>query len=131
MPIPEEKIVAMLAYEAFLRRASRVNLPFMLKGSYVTRQYFMNPEERIPNDLDWVYLHPIAHIEEARSIFDDWVIKVTEMYERDGVQFQSFKENAFWRMLDYAMADDFPTINTDLKCWVDREEFDWFGSTLR
>ncbi|MFC5537338.1 nucleotidyl transferase AbiEii/AbiGii toxin family protein [Rhodocytophaga aerolata] len=117
----------MLAYEAFLRRASQVNLPFMLKGSYVTRQYFVNPIERIPNDLDWVYLHSIADIEKARSLFDSWVIQVTETYERDGVEFQSFKENAFWRMLDYAMADDFPTINTDLKCWVDGEEFDWFG----
>src|SRR4028118_2026916 len=98
MQIPEGKIIAMLAYEAFLRRASEVDLPFMLKGSYVTRQYFADPTERIPNDLDWVYLHPLSDAEEARKVFDHWVTQVTETYERDGVQFQSFRENAFWRM---------------------------------
>lgn len=45
----------------------------------------------------------------------------------DGVRFRSFRENAFWRMLDYAMGDDFPTTNTDLVCWVDEQEFDRFS----
>lgn len=117
----------MIAYEGFIRRASEVNFPFMLKGSYVTRQYFANPTDRLPNDLDWVYLHTLTNVEDARKTFDEWVIQVTETYEKDGIRFQSFKENAFWRMIDYAMADDFPTINTDLKCWVDEEEFDWFA----
>ncbi len=117
----------MLAYEAFIRRASEVNLPFMLKGSYVTRQYFPNPHDRLPNDLDWVYLPFLTDIDDARSKFNDWVIQVTDAYQTDGTRFLSFKQNAFWRMIDYAMADDFPTVNTDLTCWVDNEKFDWFS----
>src|SRR4051812_43337845 len=108
MKLPEEKIMQMIAYEAFIRRASELNLPFMLKGSYVTRQYFPNPNDRIPNDLDWVYLQSLQDVEDARRKFDNWVIQVTETSQKDGVRFQSFKENAFWRMIDYAMADDFP-----------------------
>jgi hypothetical protein len=39
---------------------------------------------------------------------------VTELDLDDGVMFRSFRENAFWRYIDYAMADDFPTVNTDI-----------------
>lgn len=51
----------------------------------------------------------------------EWVIKVTETQKDDGVKFRSFTENQFWRMIDYAMSDDFPTVNTDILCWVDGE----------
>jgi hypothetical protein len=117
----------LLAYEAFIRRASELALPFMLKGSYVTRQYFADPSLRIPHDLDWVYLYPIESAEEAERIFTKWATTATELAAADGVRFRSFRENAFWRILDYAMADDFPTTNTDLVCWVDGEQFDWFS----
>lgn len=116
----------LIAYEAFIRRAAEVDMPFMLKGSYITRQYFPNPQDRIPRDLDWLYLHPIDNVEESRAIFNDWATKVTEHFIDDGVKFRSFRENAFWRMIDYAMADDFPTVNTDLMCWVDGQEFEYF-----
>lgn len=108
----------MLAYEAFIRRAAELDLPFMLKGSYVTRQYFQDPADRIPNDLDWVYLPALNDTQETVRKLDDWMTKVTEMFANDGVRFRSFTENAFWRMIDYAMAGDFPTTSTDLKCWI-------------
>lgn len=117
----------LIAYEAFIRRATEIGMPFMLKGSYVTRQYFSNPQDRIPGDLDWLYLNPIDNVEESRKIFDDWATKVTEYFIDDGVKFRSFRENAFWRRIDYAMADDFPTINTDLVCWIDGQEFNYFS----
>src|SRR5687767_5705880 len=119
MNISAEKRSAIIAYEAFIRRAAALDLPFMLKGSYVTRQYFSDPEDRIPNDLDWVYLNRLEYKDDATGAFDEWMIMISEMYENDGVHFRSFRENKFWRMIDYAMADDFPTVNTDLDCWVD------------
>jgi len=122
MKISEEKRNAIIAYEGFLRRASNLYHPFMLKGSFVTHQYFPNPEDRIPNDLDWLYLNPLnKNIKDVSKVLDEWMIEVSEMHENDGVDFTSFRENAFWRKIDYAMRDDFPTVNTDLDCWVDGE----------
>ncbi|MGL4597711.1 MAG: nucleotidyl transferase AbiEii/AbiGii toxin family protein [Bacteroidia bacterium] len=118
----EYKRLEMKAYEAFIRRASQINLPFMLKGSYVTRQYFSNPNDRIPADLDWVYLGTIKDESTARKNFNEWVTLITESEVDDGVTYRSFKENEFWRRIDYAMSDDFPTVNTDLECWVDGEK---------
>jgi len=122
MIIPQQKLKEMLAYEAFIRRAALLDMPFMLKGSYITRQYFQNPTDRIPADLDWVYLEKISDPDDARIPFGQWVTDITEMKIDDGVVFRSFEENAFWRMIDYAMDDDFPTVSTDIKCWVDGEE---------
>ncbi|MGI4870489.1 MAG: nucleotidyl transferase AbiEii/AbiGii toxin family protein [Janthinobacterium lividum] len=117
MDLFDEHYLGMLAAEAFIRRAAALNLPFMLKGSYVTRQYFANPLDREPQDLDWVYVGGRLGSEaEARALFDEWVIRVTEHFEPDGAVFDNFRKNAFWRGIDYAMADDFPTVNTDLIC---------------
>jgi hypothetical protein len=123
----DQQALEMIAYEAFIRRASELGLPFMLKGSYVTRQYFPDPALRTPHDLDWVYLHPIGSAEDAERIFTEWATWATTLVAHDGVRFRDFRENAFWRILDYAMADDFPTTNTDLVCWVDEELFDSFS----
>jgi hypothetical protein len=120
----ESKNIEMIAYEGFIRRACRLNMPFMLKGSYITRQYFDNPEDRIPNDLDWVYIDKIGATEIAERTFTEWTTRITEMDLDDGVKFRSFKDNEFWRMIDYAMSEDFPTVNTDLICWVDGEKCD-------
>jgi hypothetical protein len=119
MNISEEKRNEIIVYEGFLRRASSLPLPFLLKGSFVTRQYFSNPGDRIPNDLDWLYMNPLTGKDETAKALDEWMIQVTETVENDGVQFKSFRENAFWRMIDYAMDDDFPTVNTDLACSLD------------
>lgn len=120
MNIYDEAIRAeIIVYEGLLRRAASLDLPFMLKGSYVTRQYFPNPEDRIPGDIDWLYLNPLNSKEDAVKALDEWMIAVTEAFEMDGVHFRSFRENAFWRMIDYAMDDDFPTVNTDLDASLD------------
>lgn len=121
----KDKKTEMIACEGFIRRAAAINMPFMLKGSYITRQYFKNPEDRIPNDLDWVYLQRITSVNESKEIFDGWATVVTEYdaaHAIDGVLFCSFSENAFWRQIDYAMDDDFPTVNTDLAYLIDESE---------
>ena len=122
MEIPPQKTIEMLAYEAFIRRAALVAAPFMLKGSYVTRQYFKNSKVRVPADMDWVYLHRLTTVEEAADIFDAWATQITEMDLDDGVKFRSFKEEAYWKMIEYAMSEDFPTVTNWLKCWVDGVE---------
>lgn len=114
----------MTAHEAFIRRAAQINAPFMLKGSYVTRQYFQNPFDRLAVDLDYLYMDHLDDPETANKVFSDWVIAITEMEMKDEVTFRSFRENAFWRSIDYAMADDFPTVNTDLLCTVDGKEIE-------
>lgn len=108
----------MLAQEAFIRRAAAVGGPFMLKGSFVTRQYIANPAQRIPQDLDWVCLTPAQSEKQMRALLDAWATAVTEQPATDGFLLQSFRENTFWRMMDYAMSDDFPTVNTDIGVWL-------------
>jgi len=110
-----------IAHEGFIRRASELDMPFMLKGSYISRQYFPEGVARYPADLDWVYLHYLEDPVLASAKFDEWMIAVTELELNDGVKFQSFREDQFWRMMDYSMADDFPTVNTDIVCQVDGE----------
>lgn len=122
MLISDQQHPEMRVCEAFLRRAAGLESPFMLKGSYVTRQYFANPADRVPNDLDWLYLDHLPDPAQARQVFNDWVTQVTEQQLDDGVRFRSFRENAFWRLMDYAMDDDFPTANTDLGYWLDDAE---------
>ena len=108
----------MLAQEAFIRRAAAVGGPFMLKGSFVTRQYMAQPAQRIPQDLDWVCLTPAQSEEQMRALLNDWATAVTEQPATDGFTLQRFRENTFWRMMDYAMSDDFPTVNTDIGVWL-------------
>ena len=43
--------------EAFMKRASELDMPFMVKGSIITRQYFPNPEMRKVADLDLSLIH--------------------------------------------------------------------------
>jgi hypothetical protein len=127
MNLTEEEHLQMRAHEAFIRRAAEIDFPFMLKGSYITRQYMANPFDRYANDLDWVGMETFLDLEDAKSRLDNWVIAVTELFVNDGVKFQSFKENAFWRGVEYAMADDFPTVNTDIMCWVNGKPFSDFS----
>lgn len=104
----------LVVLEAFLRRAALVNQPFVLKGSLLTRQYLSDRTLREVDDVDFLYAGKITDAEQAREIFTAWLIQVTELDLDDGVMFRSFRENAFWRYIDYAMADDFPTVNTDI-----------------
>jgi Nucleotidyl transferase AbiEii toxin, Type IV TA system len=104
----------LVVLEALLRRIALVNEPFVLKGSLLTRQYLEDPGIRYVEDIDFLYLGKIKDTNHANETFTNWMIQVTEMDLNDGIKFTSFRENAFWRYIDYAMADDFPTINTDL-----------------
>lgn len=117
----------LVVLEALLRRISLVNMPFVLKGSLLTRQYLEDPDIRFVNDIDFLYLGKISDAQEANEIFTNWMIQVTEMDLNDGIQFRSFRENAFWASIDYAMADDFPTVYTELDYWFtdDPEEERW------
>lgn len=112
----------MIAYEAFLRRAAVSELPFMLKGSFITRQYFPEHINRLTNDLDWVCLKPLTDIDIAKEWLNSWIIAITDQERNDGVRFKSFSENPVWEFLDYAMHDDFPTVSADIVCWVDGEQ---------
>ncbi|MBK5145661.1 hypothetical protein I2494_18465 [Budviciaceae bacterium BWR-B9] len=129
--IHRHSVLELFAFEAFARRAAQVNQPFMLKGSLITRQY-LGPQElessqRQVADLDWVYIVPVDtnNVNHIRVTLDNWLLAVTETHIDDGVRFRSFSENRFWRMIDYAMDDDFPTVNTDLLMWIGDEEFEF------
>ncbi|WP_044640069.1 nucleotidyl transferase AbiEii/AbiGii toxin family protein [Risungbinella massiliensis] len=112
----------LVALEALLRRASLVNMPFLLKGSLVTRQYFSDPTIRDAEDIDFLYLNKIHNVDQAYNTFTDWMIQITEMDLNDGIKFRSFRENSFWRYIDYAMAEDFPTVNTDIEYYFTDDE---------
>ncbi|WP_017813893.1 nucleotidyl transferase AbiEii/AbiGii toxin family protein [Paenibacillus shenyangensis] len=123
------EIRQLLAVEGLLRRAALVDMPFILKGSLLTRQYLSNRDIRNVEDIDFLYAGKIEQAEQASRIFTDWMIQVTELDLNDGVTFRSFRENAFWRSIDYAMVDDFPTVNTDIAYSLteEREEGDWYN----
>ncbi len=119
LDIPEKNAVRIAVEEGFLRRAALVGGPFVLKGSYATRQFIHDGWRRIPGDLDWV---GTGELNEAE--LNHWIMAVTETGLDDGIHFRSFKENAFWRMIDYAMDDDFPTVNTDILAWVGESQYE-------
>lgn len=100
--------------ESFLRRAAVVNHPFMLKGSLLTRQYFEVPSMRLANDLDFVLLGKHKDSDELHQYLTDWVDMVLSVQLGDGIQFQAFSPNVYWSRIDYAMDEDFPTVNTTL-----------------
>ena len=116
------KTKTLIAIEGLLRNASFIDAPFMAKGSIITRQFFPEISMRHVQDLDWVYLEKIDDMALAGNIFSNWLIEVTERNEDPRVWFRSFRDNNFWRMIDYAMDDDFPTTNTDLYCIIDDKE---------
>lgn len=120
----ENEHLVFLAYEALLRRTAELRVPAMLKGSFVSRQYMPDPQLRRTADLDWVYMGFFDEVKSIRKHLDNWMIQATELQMDDGVQFTSFRANQFWRMIDYAMADDFPTVNTDLRCTLNGEDVD-------
>ena len=125
--ITDTNYLYLLAFEGFLRRASQVEGKFILKGSLLTRQCIGDKNQRMARDLDFVYGEYIDSENEASNLFSNWVTKVTETEVDDGIYFRSFKENDFWRGIDYAMHDDFPTTNTDLYCLVNGQVIEAMG----
>ncbi|WP_395317797.1 nucleotidyl transferase AbiEii/AbiGii toxin family protein [Variovorax sp. UC74_104] len=111
-----EQARELVLLEGFMRRAAWVGGPFMLKGSLVTRQYLSGPgqdNERLSRDIDWVCTEPFDRERSARQL-NTWAQSVTTVHLDDGLHFRPFIDNAFWRMIDYAMDDDFPTVSTDI-----------------
>jgi Nucleotidyl transferase AbiEii toxin, Type IV TA system len=100
-----------IAQEAFIKRAAIIDMPFALKGSFLTRQYFDNPNDRIPSDLDWIYLEQINESSVADEIFHNWLTQVTQLDMDDEIKFDT-EENWDLIGIDYAMGEDFPTLNT-------------------
>lgn len=119
MPLSNQSnLVKQAVEEGLIRRIAELRLPMMLKGSYISRQYLSEQYRpyRIPADLDWFGLKPLD-----QEMVNKWMIAATnhQLYTgNDGLYFRDFRENCFWRMIDYAMADDFPTINTDLLVYL-------------
>ncbi|MGV3597016.1 MAG: nucleotidyl transferase AbiEii/AbiGii toxin family protein [Bacteroidota bacterium] len=107
----------LVASEAFLRRASTFEHPFVLKGSLLTRQFVAADFERYVEDIDWVYPLPLKSAREAEEVFGNWINKVTKIDVEDRIEFElvelSIAEEA-WSLSDYACMDDFPTIKTYL-----------------
>lgn len=107
-----------LACEAFLCRAAMFEHPFVLKGSFATKQYFENAIGRTPNDIDWLYTLPFEYIYDAESIFTDWIDTIINTKVNDGVIFKERKKNHFSWTGDYVGDEDFPTAGIDLECSV-------------
>jgi len=123
-PITDYRELLIIATEGFIRRAVATGKPFMLKGSYLTRQYYKDPSMRLPADLDWVYLTPIHSEREAEKIFDTWLQQVLHMDQAaaEGVKQLSIAHEKApwgWGLLEYSIRQDFPTVNTDLSFTVD------------
>ncbi len=116
--LSETRLLELIAQEAFIRRVASLDFPFMLKGSHVTRQYFPNLQMRLPADLDYVMLPYKEDCRVAENSLNKWAEAVTTAYAYDGVTFTPFSQNPFWRNVDYAMSEDFPTTNTDLTCTI-------------
>ncbi len=119
--ITDKEYIELLIFEGFLRRASQIQSKFLLKGSLLTRQYFADKEARRVDDLDFLCVENLKDKEEAANFFSNWVTRVTELSGNDEIRFRSFRENDFWRRIDYAMNDDFPTVNTDLLVHINNQ----------
>ena len=81
---------------------------------------FPRPAQRLFADLDFVLQPHYDDIHAATRLLSQWMQAVTTLYySDDGVTFAPFAENTFWRNVDYAMSDDFHTVNTDFECRAD------------
>ena len=81
--------------------------------------------QRLFADLDFVLQPHYDDPHAAAALLTQWMQAVTTLhYPDDGVQFVPFAENVFWDNVDYAMADDFPTVNTDFDCRIEGWECD-------
>lgn len=102
----------LFALEALLKRISLVPMPFVLKGSLLTRQYLEDKEVRDAQDIDFLYAGKVYDEEEAYKIFSEWLNKAIKMDLNDDVVFEFDEDD--WDDVNYGMADDFPTTNTDI-----------------
>lgn len=113
-----------LAYEGLIRRFaySYRYFPFMLKGSFLTRQYFPPHIQRILIDLDWICLKPLADTNRVQSHLNEWMHYLTTVQLDDGIRYQHFAVDSYWWELDYVMSEDFPTVCTAFDAWVNDQK---------
>ena len=118
-----DELYNMMAGDAFIRRMSVSGFDVMPKGSFITRQYFRQLQDRLPKDLDMVFMHHIETPQRAEQLFDAWLKYITTInYVDDGVKFVVFDRKQPWEDLDYSMsqAQDFYTVNTqEVSCVID------------
>ena len=116
--------ITQMAYEGLIRRSAQNGryFPFMLKGSFLTRQYFPSHIERKPQDLDWVCLNHLVNRDDAKDHLKEWIHYLTTVELNDGIRYTSFSKDNFWWELDYVMSEDFPTVSTNLSAWVNGQE---------
>ncbi|WP_332605885.1 nucleotidyl transferase AbiEii/AbiGii toxin family protein [Acinetobacter sp. ESBL14] len=113
----------MMAYEGLIRRfaLSHTYFPFVLKGSFLTRQYFPKHIHRKPIDLDWVCLKPLLDKRGVQAHLNDWMHYLTTVQLDDGIRYDVFPIDSYWWELDYVMSEDFPTVSTAFHAWVNEQ----------
>lgn len=112
------------ACEGLIRRfaESHQYFPFMLKGSFLTRQYFPAHIERKPQDLDWVCLKPLIDRHFVQDHLNEWMCYLTTVDFNDGIRYEPFSRDNYWWELEYVMAEDFPTVSTNIIAWVNGQK---------
>lgn len=115
-----------LACEGLIRRFAKSHhyFPFMLKGSFLTRQYFPAYIERKPQDLDWVCLKPLVDRSFVEDHLNEWMNYLTTVDLNDGIRYEAFSKEHYWWELDYVMSDDFPTVSTSILAWINGQKID-------
>lgn len=116
--------VKLYANEAFLRRASMIGSNFMIKGSFVTREYMDMPSLRYPVDLDFVAMTDIQDSEKLALYLSKWVNAVTAYPCHDDVVFEVFdKHHTDWEINNYPkIVDDFETVFQTLYCTINHQK---------
>lgn len=120
--LAEDKLLKLIAIDAFLRRISDFYEPFMVKGSTITRLYFDDYKSRIPEDIDFVYFGHIKNTQDAQEIFTSWTDKATQKKLKDGIIFKKFSKYSNWQNIDYAMNEDFPTVFGVLRAEINNKK---------
>ncbi len=111
--------LALLACESFIQRAATFDSPFVLKGSFLTRQFCPSLSDRIPADLDWYCLQKLSMVDNAMIFFNIWLMTVVNTKLNDGVEFNPLVAgNINWENTDYADYQEFTTIGTVLEATV-------------
>lgn len=118
--------IRQIACEGLIRRFAESHhyFPFMLKGSFLTRQYFPKQIERKPQDLDWVCLKPLLDRNLVQDHLNQWMHYLTHVECHDGIRYEAFAQDSYWWELEYVMSEDFPTVSTVVFAWVDGQRID-------
>lgn len=115
--------LVLYANEGFLRRASMIGSEFMLKGSFLSREYFPSAQYRVPQDLDFVSLSHETNSEFIESTLSKWLNAVTQFPLDDGLVFQPFSVHTSWGIADYQNdITDFETFYNQIRVKLNEQE---------